>query len=158
MQSNAPTPEIYISQLPPERREAVEKLHGMIMASLPEGFAGGMTYGMIAYFVPLTLYPAGYHCDPKLPLPYANLASQKGHIALYHMGIYANPALLEWFTEAYTQQCGKKPDMGKGCIRFKKPEQIPFALIGELMAKVSVAQYIAQFEAAFNRPSKSAKK
>jgi hypothetical protein len=110
-----------------------------------------MNYGMIGYVVPHSLYPAGYHCDPKLPLPFINLASQKQYIALYHMGVYADPALLGWFLEAHAQLGIGKPDMGKSCLRFKKPEKIPFDLIGELCTKVTPQAWIDRYESAIKK-------
>lgn len=105
-----------------------------------------MSYGMIGYVVPHSVYPAGYHCDPKLPLPFINLASQKNFIALYHMGLYADAELLEWFTAEYPRHSSTKLDMGKSCIRFKKPEAIPYALIGQLAKKMSTDDWIRLYE------------
>jgi len=105
-----------------------------------------MSYGMIGYVVPHSLYPDGYHCSPNLPLPFVNIASQKNHIALYHMGIYSFPEILDWFTKEYPKHSKLKLDMGKGCIRFKKPEHIPFDLIGQLMKKISVEDWIRIYE------------
>lgn len=105
-----------------------------------------MASGMIGYVVPHSLFPAGYHCDPKQPLPFLNLASQKNFVALYHMGLYAMPDMLDWFTTQWAAVSKRKLDMGKSCIRFKKPEEIPYALIGELVAKITPAQWIAVYE------------
>jgi hypothetical protein len=105
-----------------------------------------MSYGMIGYVVPHSIYPAGYHCDTKLPLPFLNLASQKSHIAVYHMGIYADPELLNWFQSAYAAEVKGKLDMGKSCIRFKKPELIPYGLFAELASKMSVQDWISLYE------------
>jgi uncharacterized protein YdhG (YjbR/CyaY superfamily) len=146
MQSKANTPEEYIDNIPEERKEALRSLRKVILENLPEGFAEVMGYGMIGYVVPHSIYPKGYHVTPKLPLPYINLASQKNYIALYHMGLYANKELFSWFTEEYSKQTKLKPDMGKGCIRFKKPDKIPYKLIGELVSKVTVKDYIAFYE------------
>src|SRR6266516_2276274 len=132
MQSKAQTPEQYLKELPKERQEAMNKLRNEILQNIPEGFREEMSYGMIGYVVPHSLYSKGYHCDPKLPLPFMNIASQKNFIAVYHMGIYANDKLLHWFTKEYAKQASTKLDMGKSCIRFKKPEAIPYKLIGEL--------------------------
>lgn len=151
MTSAATTPEQYLAELPEDRREAVEKLHSVIVKNMPKGFAAVMNYGMLGYVVPHSIYPAGYHCDPKLPLPLAGLASQKNSINFYHMGIYANPTLLEWFTKEYPKYCTAKLDMGKSCIRFKKPEHIPHKLIGELMKKISLKEWIAIYEKAWKR-------
>jgi hypothetical protein len=108
-----------------------------------------MNYGMIGYVVPHTLYPKGYHCSPELPLPFVNLVIRKDIITFYHMGLYADPAMLSWFEKEYIEETGKKPDMGKSCIRFKKTTPIPFTLIGELMQKISAEQWIERYEAAF---------
>jgi hypothetical protein len=113
------------------------------------GFEERMSYGMIGYVVPKSLYPAGYHCDPKLPLPFVNIASQKNFIALYHMGIYTNPELLQWFQSEYAQQCKYKLDMGKSCVRFKRMDDIPFDLIAELMGKMTPEDWINRYESAF---------
>jgi hypothetical protein len=110
-----------------------------------------MTYGMLGYFIPHKTYPNGYHCNPKDPLPFLNVASQKNFIAVYHMGIYADPKLLDWFTNAYAQQVPGKLDMGKSCIRFKKPDQIPFDLIGELCTKMKPADWIARYESMLSK-------
>jgi uncharacterized protein YdhG (YjbR/CyaY superfamily) len=131
MQYNADNPEQYVDQLPDDRKEAIGKLRKSILDNLPEGFVETVSYGMIGYVVPHSIYPKGYHCDPKLPLPFMNIASQKNYIALYHMGIYGNKKLLDWFVNEYVLSFKSKPDMGKGCFRFKKPDRIPYQLIGE---------------------------
>lgn len=136
----------YISQLPEERKAPMKKLRALIKKNLPKGFKEGLGYGMPAYFVPLSLYPDGYHCNPKLPLPFMNIASQKNFIALYHMGIYAKPDLMKWFVEEYPKHCKRKLDMGKSCIRFKKIEEIPYDLIAELCAKMSPQDWIDLYE------------
>lgn len=135
--------------IPEDRREAIEKLREAIVGNLPEGFQETIGYGMIGYVVPHTLYPPGYHCDPKTPLPFVGVASQKNFIALYHMGIYAMPELLEWWVAEFPKHSKQKLDMGKSCIRFKKPEHIPFDLIGQLMQKISVQDWISVYESAF---------
>ncbi|HCS21484.1 MAG TPA: hypothetical protein DIW47_13150 [Bacteroidetes bacterium] len=142
----AATTDEYLSQLPPDRIEPMLRLRGVILENLPEGFSESTGYGMMGYCVPHSVYPAGYHCNPKDPLPFMGIASQKNFIALYHMGIYADPELLEWFVNEYPKHVKSKLDMGKSCIRFKKPEQIPYALIGELVKKMSVDQWIALYE------------
>ncbi len=149
MQSNAKTVEEYISELPPERKVAMEAMRKVIKKNLPKGFKEEMSYGMIGYVVPHSLYPPGYHCDPKLPLPFLAVASQKNFIALYHMGVYANPELNKWFVSEYAKVAKSKMDMGKSCIRFKKPEQIPLALIGELASKTTPSEWIAFYESKF---------
>ncbi len=146
MQSAETSPEKYLDSLPEARKEAMEKLRLTINDNLPNGFSEVMNYGTIGYVVPHSLYPAGYHCDPKLSLPFIGIASQKNFIALYHMGLYANQDLLEWFVSEYTQQTNKKTDMGKSCIRFKKPEAIPYDLIVKLVSKISPKQWIEIYE------------
>lgn len=154
MKSEAKTPKQYVDELPADRKEAVEKLRKVILSNLPEGFEEAMSYGMIGYVVPHSIYPDGYHCDPKLPLPFMNLASQKNFIALHHMGLYADAKLLEWFTQAHAKQVKTKLDMGKGCIRFKKIETIPYELIAELAGKVSPKEWIKMYESAFRSGAK----
>lgn len=151
MQSKATTPEQYLSELPEDRKEAMLKLRNAIKENLPQGFEEVISYGMLGYVVPHSIYPSGYHCDPKLPLPFINLASQKNFIALYHMGIYANKNLESWFVSEYPKHVKTKLDMGKSCIRFKKMEDIPFDFIGELAAKVSVEDWISIYEKAFRK-------
>lgn len=146
MKSKALTVSEYISKLPDDRKQAVEKLRKTIADNLPKGFAETMGYGMIAFTVPHSLYPNGYHCDPKLPLPFISIASQKNFVALYHMGIYAKPELLKWFTDEYATYSKTKLDMGKSCIRFKKVEHIPYELIAELSKKVTVKDWIETYE------------
>lgn len=149
MQSNAQTVDEYISQVPDLQREAITKLREVILSNLPEGFSEEMNYGMMGYVVPHGLYPKGYHCDPKLPLPFLSVAAQKNFIAVYHMGIYADARLLDWFTNEYPKHSKFKLDMGKSCIRFKNPAQIPFGLIGELAGKMQVADWISCYESNF---------
>ena len=151
MQSKATTPEQYLSELPEDRKEGMLKLRNAIKENLPQGFEEVISYGMLGYVVPHSIYPSGYHCDPKLPLPFINLASQKNFIALYHMGIYANKNLESWFVSEYPKHVKTKLDMGKSCIRFKKMEDIPFDFIGELAAKVSVEDWISNYEKAYRK-------
>lgn len=146
MDANTDTVDAYIAALPPARKDYMNKLRETVITNLPEGFEEVMAYGMIGYVVPHSIYPAGYRANPQQPLPFINIASQKNYIALYHMGLYGDAALLSWFSDAYARQCGHKLDMGKSCIRFKKPEKIPFDLIGELVSKVSVKAWIDQYE------------
>jgi uncharacterized protein YdhG (YjbR/CyaY superfamily) len=154
MQINADNPDHYVDQLPDDRKEAIGKLRQSILDNLPQGFIETVSYGMIGYVVPHSIYPKGYYTNPKLPLPFMNIASQKNHIALYHMGIYGNKELLNWFVTEYAKSFKSKPDMGKGCFRFKKPDQIPYHLIGELAAKISVADWIKMYEKnRFAKPS-----
>jgi uncharacterized protein YdhG (YjbR/CyaY superfamily) len=151
MTSEAKTPAQYIKELPADRKEAVSELRNAVLKNIPEGFTEVMSYGMLGYVVPHEIYPAGYHCNPKLPLPFVAIASQKNFIAFYHMGIYANPKLLRWFVEEYPKHSKSKLDMGKSCVRFKKPEHIPYKLIGELMKKMSVENWVEVYEKNFKR-------
>ncbi len=139
------TPEEYISALSKERKQAMTDLRMVIKKNLPKGFVEVISYGMISYVVPHSLYPQGYHCDPAKPLWLSGIASQKNFIAIYHMGIYADENLLKWFKQEY-EKTKLKLDMGKSCIRFKKPEQIPFVLIGELAAKLTPKRWIEIYE------------
>jgi hypothetical protein len=147
MQSKAKTPEEYVENLPEDRKAAVSELRKVISKNLPKGFEEVMGYGMLGYVIPHSLYPKGYHCDPSLPLPFMNVASQKNFIAVYHMGIYADEGLLKWFTTEYGKLSKTKLDMGKSCLRFKKPEQIPYELIGRLAAKMTPKDWIHKYEA-----------
>jgi uncharacterized protein YdhG (YjbR/CyaY superfamily) len=147
MQSKASSTGEYINSLPPERQDAMRTLRKEILKNLPTGFKEEMSYGMIGYVVPHTLYPKGYHCNPTLPLPFINIASQKNFIAVYHMGVYADKNLLDWFVKEYSKNTAAKLDMGKSCIRFKKMENIPFKLIGELAGKLTVAEWVNKYEA-----------
>jgi hypothetical protein len=149
MSSSATTVNEYVDELISDRKIAISKLRDIILKNLPSGFKEEMNYGMIGYVVPHSLYPPGYHCDPKLPLPFINIASQKNFISLYHMGIYANDDLMKWFTEEFVKRSTAKLDMGKSCIRFKKPELIPYELIGELAAKMTAEDWIALYEKKF---------
>jgi hypothetical protein len=135
-----------LANIPEERKEAFNKLHQTILDNLPKGFEPGISYGMLGYVIPHELYPAGYHCKPSEPLPFASLASQKNSINFYHMGIYLDPALMEWFVAEFPKHSSQKLDMGKSCIRFKKWDQIPFELMGQLMQKMTSAQWIALYE------------
>ena len=146
MTIKASTPEEYIQNLPEDRISPVGKIRQIILKNLPKGFEEGIGYGMLSYHVPKTIYPAGYHCDTKLPLPFMNVASQKNFVALHHMGMHANPELLEWFVTEYPKHSSKKLDMGKSCVRFKKMEDIPFELIGELVTKMSVQDWVDLYE------------
>jgi Domain of unknown function (DU1801) len=146
MQSKLKTVPEYIDSLPPERKQIIGAIRKAILKSLPKGFQEEMNYGMIGYVVPHKLYPDGYHCDPTLPLPFLSLASQKNFIAIYHMGIYAQPKLSGWFQDEWKVYSTKKLDMGKSCIRFKKPEDVPLDLIGELATKLTPQQWIEIYE------------
>lgn len=149
--SKANSIEDYLSALPAERQEAMRRLRTVIKENLPKGFEECITYGMIGYVVPHSLYPKGYHVDPKLPLGFISIASQKSHIALYHMGLYGSEELLTWFKSAYAAAGVGKLDMGKSCIRFKQPNKIPFELIGDLAKKLTPKAWIAAYEAVLNR-------
>jgi len=151
MQYKADSPEDYINQIPEERKEVMKKLRNVIQNNLPKGFEEGMNYNMIGYYVPHSIYPDGYHCDTKLPLPFMNIASQKNFIAVYHMGMYAKKELLDWFTTQYPKHCKYKLDMGKSCVRFKKIEDIPYELIGQLTTKMTTEEWIQVYESAFKK-------
>jgi hypothetical protein len=146
MQSSAATPEEYFADLPADRKHAMSELRNVIKKNLPKGFAETMGCGMVNYVVPHAKYPAGYHCDPKSPLPFLAIASQKNFIAVYHMGVYADPKLLKWLTVEYPKHVKGKPDMGKSCLRFKKPGEIPLKLIGELVSKMTPDDWIKIYE------------
>lgn len=154
MQSAAKTPDEYINSLPPDRKEVISKIREVLLKNLPEGFEETMGYGMLGYAVPHSLYPKGYHCDPKVPLPYMNLASQKNFIALYAMCVYGNNKIHDWFVAEYPKHSKTKLDMGKACVRFKKLDDIPYALIGELASKLTVQQWIAICEQMVSRKNK----
>ncbi len=151
MKIKASSPQDYIENLPEERKEPVSKLRKTIKENLPQGFEEVMNYGRPGFVVPHSLYPSGYHCDPELPLPFISYASQKNFIALYHMGIYADKEILEWFTNEYPKHSKFKLDMGKSCIRFKKPDHIPYELIGELCKKMTPQEWISKYEAVRKR-------
>lgn len=146
MKADGNTVKEILERVPADRKAVFEQLHQTILTNLPKGFEPANSYGGLGYVVPHTIYPDGYHCKPSEPLPFAGIASQKNTINFYHMGLYAHPDLHNWFVESFTQLCNKKPDMGKSCIRFKKTDQIPFALIGELMQKITVADWIAHYD------------
>lgn len=151
MQSKATTVDAYVAELPEDRQKTINEFRKVIKKNLPKGFKECMNYGMIGWVVPHSKYPGGYHCNPKDPLPFMGLASQKASVNFYHMGIYADPKLLKWFTEAHAKASPKKLDMGKSCIRYKKMEDIPFQLYAELVTKISVEDWIAQYEKMLKR-------
>jgi uncharacterized protein YdhG (YjbR/CyaY superfamily) len=155
MHSKAITVDQYIEEIPEERKQAVTELRKVIKKNIPKGFQECMSYGMVGYVVPHCKYPAGYHCDPKLPLPFMAFASQKNFIAVYHMGIYAEPRLLQWFTEAHAKASPKKLDIGKSCMRYKKAEDIPYQLIGELVSKITPDEWIEMYERNYKNQRKS---
>jgi len=146
MQSKAESIEAYLKEIPETKRLYFEKLRITIIQNIPAGFKEQMSYSMIGYIVPHSIYPNGYHCNPKLPLPFVNIASQKKFMVLYHMGLYANKELLNWFVNQYPNYSKYKLDMGKSCIRFKKYEDIPMELIGKLMKKITVKEWINIYE------------
>jgi hypothetical protein len=153
MTSNAKTVKEYLASLPKDRRDAISAIRKVILANLPKGYEECMSYGMIGYVVPHSIYPSGYHCDPKLPMPFANLASQKNHMALYVMTVYGHSATEKWFRRAWLA-AGKKLDMGKCCVRFRKLEDVPLKVVGELIARVPVKEYLAHIEKALGAPPK----
>jgi len=146
MQYKVKTVEEYLDAIPEERKPYLNKLRDTILENLPEGFKEEINYGMIGYVVPHSIYPDGYHTSPKDPLPFANIASQKNFIGFYHMGIYSDPELLEWFQTEYAKRCKYKLDMGKSCVRLKKMEDIPYDLVAELIKKVSVQNWIDVYQ------------
>lgn len=146
MQIPADSIEDYVSKIPEDRQEIFKKMFDTIDENLPKGFAQGISYGMVGWDVPLATYPAGYHCTPGSPLPFLGLASQKNFIALYHMGIYAKPELLDWFVSEFPKYSKRKLDMGKSCIRFKKMDDIPLDLIAELSKKMTPQEWIELYE------------
>ncbi|KAA5549220.1 DUF1801 domain-containing protein [Adhaeribacter rhizoryzae] len=146
MISTATTPQEYLETLEPARQQAMGKLRDCLLANLPAGFTEVMNYGMIGYVVPHALYAPGYHCNPTLPLPFISIASQKNFIALYHMGLYANADLLAWFVQEYPKHVKTKLDMGESCIRFKRPDQIPYDLIGDLATRLTPQDWIKLYE------------
>ncbi|MFM9945628.1 MAG: DUF1801 domain-containing protein [Bacteroidia bacterium] len=146
MKANGKTIKEILTNLPIDRAEPFNKLHDVIVKNLPKGFEAAISYGGLGYVVPHTIYPAGYHCKPSEPLPFAGLASQKNSINFYHMGIYADPKLLAWFVMEYPKHTKQKLDMGKSCIRFNKLDDIPYQLIGELMKKMSAKEWIKIYE------------
>jgi uncharacterized protein YdhG (YjbR/CyaY superfamily) len=151
MTSKATTVDEYINAAPDDRKEALQKLRNVILDNLPEGFQECISYGMIGYVIPHSIYPKGYHCSPEFPLPFLSFASQKNSINIYHMGMYANPELYNWFVSEYPKHSSQKLDIGKSCLRIKKPENIPFELIGELVKKISTSDWITLYESAFRK-------
>jgi len=149
MKIEANSPDEYINTLPDDRKQIMNKLRETILDNLPEGFEEALSYGMIGYVVPLSIYPNGYHCNSKLPLPFMSIASQKNFIAVYHMGLYVNQKLMNWFVQEYPKHSSTKLDMGKSCVRFKKMDQIPLDLIAELSKKVTVKEWIETYEESF---------
>lgn len=151
MKIEANSLEEYLNKVPEDRQSAFRTLYQTISKNLPQGFQEGLSYGMIGWAIPLETYPAGYHCTPNTPLPFINLASQKNFIALYHMGIYANPEILDRFVTEFPKYSARKLDVGKSCIRFKKVEDIPFDLIAELCQKITPQDWIVLYEREFKK-------
>jgi hypothetical protein len=151
MKPTGETVDAILENIPEERKEAFQRLHQIIVDHLPAGLEPGLSYGNLGYVVPHSLYPAGYHCKPSEPLPLAWIASQKNSINFYHMGIYADPKLLDWFVAEYPKHSNQKLDMGKSCMRFKKPEHIPFELLGQLMGKMTAQQWIDMYESLYKK-------
>lgn len=160
MNSQAVTPDQYIAELPPERQIVMMKLRQVIAEHIPDDFEEMMQYGMMGWVVPLSVYPGGYHCTPGVPLPFMGIAAQKNFYAVYHMGIYGEEdELMEWFRSEYETRYGRKLDAGKSCLRFKKPEHIPYDLIAELAGKITASDFAAGY-AKFdprNQPGKNKK-
>jgi hypothetical protein len=151
MQSEAKSPEEYIDSLPEERKLIIRQLQKVLLENLPKGFQEVMCYGMLGYVVPHSIYPKGYHCDSNKPLPFISIASQKNFIAFYHMGIYGDKNLYDWFVSEFQKHSNSKLDMGKSCVRFKKTDVIPYGLLAELVAKISVDDWISQYENHFKK-------
>jgi len=151
MQAKPANPEEYIAGLPEDRKAAVSAIRKAINKNIPKGFKEGICYGSIGWFVPHSLFPAGYHCDPSKPLMLMSLTSTKGHIALHHLGLYASGPLLQWFQTAWSKNSAKKLDMGKGCVRFKKPDDVPLELIGKLASKLTPQAWIEIYQKALQR-------
>jgi hypothetical protein len=152
MQSKATTVEQYLAGLTDDRREALQAVRQVVLANLDKDYEEGMQYGMIGYYVPHRVYPAGYHCDPRQPLPFAGLASQKNYMSLYLMCVYGNSEHSRWFRDAWSKT-GKKLDMGKSCVRFKRPDDLALEVIAEAIRRVPAKTYIAHCEAAYNSKS-----
>jgi len=146
MQLKVDSPDQYIEQLTGNRKQAFGKLRRSILENIPKGFTETMSYGMIGYVIPHSIYPKGYHCDKDLPLPFMSIASQKNYISVYHMGLYLDKKLMDWFMSEFPKHSLSKLDIGKSCIRFKKEEHIPFNLIGELSAKMTAKEWITIYE------------
>jgi hypothetical protein len=157
MKATGKTVKEILINLPEDRAEPFNKLHDVIVKNLPKGFEAAISYGGLGYVVPHALYPAGYHCKPSEPLPFAGIASQKDSINFYHMGIYSDPKLLKWFVTEYPRHSKQKLDMGKSCVRFRKLDEIPYKLIGQLMKKMSAKEWIEKYEAAFKPKPKPGK-
>jgi uncharacterized protein YdhG (YjbR/CyaY superfamily) len=146
MKGVATTPDEYIAALPADRREIIAAIRQTINANIPDGFRECMPYGMIGWVVPHSIYPNGYHVDPSKPLGLISLASQKNHIALYHMGLYPGTELNDWFVNEWPKHSKKKLDLGKSCLRLKRAEDVPLKLIGELSSKLTAKRWAELYE------------
>lgn len=153
MRHNATSINAYIDSLPEDKKEVIIQIRDIFLKNLPKGFEERMSYGMPGFVVPHAKYPAGYHVDPKQPLPFISFAAQKNHIALYHSGVYTIPYIADWFQQEYPKYSNTKLDMGKSCIRFKNSKNIPFELIGELATKITVDEWILAYEEALKSSS-----
>ena len=151
MKANGKTVNEILMNVPKDRAESFNKLHDVIVKNLPKGFEAAISYGGLGYVIPHAIYPAGYHCKPSEPLPFAGIASQKNSINFYHMGIYCNPKLMKWFTTEYPKHTKQKLDIGKSCVRFNKFDDIPYKLIGELMKKMTANEWIKIYETNFKK-------
>lgn len=151
MKIEAATIEEYFERIPEERKAPMKQLWQVVCDNIPAQFEPVLSYGMPGFVVPHSVYAAGYHCNPTLPLPFMSMASQKNFVAFYHMGLYADEALMKWFVDAYPKHVKTKLDMGKSCIRFKKMDQIPYELLGQLMAKITAQQWVAIYEKAIKK-------
>ncbi len=151
MKTEGKTVQDILMNVPSDRVEAFNKLHEVIVKNLPKGFEPGISYGMLGYVVPHSVYPAGYHCKPSEPLPFASIASQKNTINFYHMGMYADKKLYDWFVSEFPKHTSQKLDVGKSCVRFKKFDDIPYKLIGELMKKMSMKEWVSLYESNLKR-------
>lgn len=149
MQSKAKTVAAYLQSLPTERREAIAAVRKVILDNLDPDFEESMQYGMIGYCVPHRVFPAGYHCDPKLPLPFAGLASQKNYMSLYLMSVYGGSSEEVWLRAAW-KQAGKKLDMGKCCIRFKRLDDLPLDTVAEAFRRVPARAWVAYYQASLD--------
>jgi len=156
MQSKAKTIKEYLAALPEDRRLAIEAIRKVIRKNMDKAFEEGIQYGMLGYYLPHSKYPDGYHCDPKQPLPFAALASQKNHIGLYLFCIYTDPTESAKFQKAWTAS-GKKLDMGKSCVRVKKLEDIPLDVLGSTFARITAKKFVASYEKSLGATAKKRK-
>lgn len=146
MKIAAASVDAYLDQLPEDRREAIEAIRRVILDNIDSPFEEGIQYGMVGYFLPHSVYPAGYHANPAEPLPFASIASQKNHIGLYLFCVYMDDEIQEWFREAW-KASGRKLDMGKSCVRVKKLDDVPLDVLGELFARIDARSFVERYEA-----------